>query len=156
LRKALRLLNGRIKGQRSAVNKIGQIKAEKDGLDLVKEILGFVQQRCAALERPKWAGGFVGLTSLQTRMDNICNIVEFPVVRLTPMELFDASSVAPRFTVTFVGERTFNNLPRKFSVTIAGCRENCVHAETQDLALAPAIKPSVGGEVEGFNILVGG
>jgi ferredoxin-nitrite reductase len=88
-------------------------------------------------------------------MDNIRNIVEFPVVRLTPTELFDASSVAPRFTATFVVDRTFTNLPRKFNVTITSCRENSVHAETQYLALMPAIKPSVGREVEGFNILVG-
>ena len=121
-----------------------------------KEILAFVHQCCAELERLKWAGSFVGLTSLQTRMNNIRSIVEFPVVRLTPTELFDASSVAPRLTATFVGDRTFTNLPRKFNVTSTSCRENGVHAETQDLALVPAIKPSVGGEIEGFNRLVGG
>jgi ferredoxin-nitrite reductase len=47
-------------------------------------------------------------------------------------------------------------LPRKFNVTITGCRDNCVHAETQDLALVPAVKTSAGTEVTGFNVLVGG
>jgi ferredoxin-nitrite reductase len=38
----------------------------------------------------------------------------------------------------FVGDKAFTNLPRKFNVTITGCRDNCTHAETQDLTLVPA------------------
>src|SRR5207245_7824341 len=50
----------------------------------------------------------------------------------------------------------FTNLPRKFNVAITGCRENCTHAETQDVALVPATATVEGGRVEGFNVLVGG
>jgi ferredoxin-nitrite reductase len=56
----------------------------------------------------------------------------------------------------FVGDKAFTNLPRKFNVTMTGCRENCVHAETQDLALVPATQTQDGGEIHGFNVLVGG
>jgi ferredoxin-nitrite reductase len=98
----------------------------------------------------------VGLVTLQTGMDNIRNIVGCPVAGLTPNELFDASPVARAFTDAFVGDRAFTNLPRKFNVGITGCRENCTHAETQDIALVPATK-SLGAEVvSGFNVLVGG
>jgi ferredoxin-nitrite reductase len=79
----------------------------------------------------------VGLTSLQTGMDNSCNVVGCPVAGLTTTELFDASSVPRQFTAMFVGDKAFINLYQKFNVTITGCRENCVHAETQDLALVP-------------------
>jgi ferredoxin-nitrite reductase len=56
----------------------------------------------------------------------------------------------------FVGDKAFTNLPRKFNVTITGCRDNCVHAETQDLALVPAVQTVDHAEVAGFNVLVGG
>jgi ferredoxin-nitrite reductase len=98
----------------------------------------------------------VGLTSLQTGMDNIRNVVGCPVAGLTPTELFDASSVARQLTAMFVGDKAFTNLPRKFNVTITGCRDNCVHAETQDLALVPATQSRDGGTIHGFNVLVGG
>ena len=98
----------------------------------------------------------VGLVTLQTGMDNIRNVVGCAVAGLTPNELFDASPVARAFTDTLVGDVAYTNLPRKFNVTITGCRDNCTHAETQDLALVPATK-SLGGEtVHGFNVLVGG
>jgi ferredoxin-nitrite reductase len=98
----------------------------------------------------------VGLTSLQTGMDNIRNVVGCPVAGLTSTELFDASPVARQFTEMFVGDKAFTNLPRKFNVTITGCRDNCVHAETQDLALVPAVQTVDHVQIAGFNVLVGG
>jgi ferredoxin-nitrite reductase len=64
--------------------------------------------------------------------------------------------VARQFTAMFVGDKAFTNLPRKFNVTITGCRDNCTHAETQDLTLVPATQLHDGTEVKGFNVLVGG
>src|SRR5712692_11773234 len=98
----------------------------------------------------------VGLVTLQTGMDNIRNVVGCPVAGLTPDELFDASPVARAFSDLFVGDRAYTNLPRKFNVAITACRENCTHAETQDIALVPATKIIDGVRVEGFNALVGG
>jgi ferredoxin-nitrite reductase len=43
-------------------------------------------------------------------------------------------------------------LPRKFNIAIAGCRDNSVHAETNDLAFVPAYK----NDAIGFNVIVGG
>ncbi|HEY2986733.1 MAG TPA: Rieske 2Fe-2S domain-containing protein [Candidatus Binatia bacterium] len=98
----------------------------------------------------------VGLVSLQTGMDNIRNVVGCPAAGLTPNELFDASPVAREFTQMFVGNKAYTNLPRKFNVTITGCKENCAHAESQDIALTPASKIIDGAEVKGFNVAVGG
>jgi ferredoxin-nitrite reductase len=98
----------------------------------------------------------VGLVSLQTGMDNIRNVVGCPAAGLTPNELFDASAVAREFTQLFVGNKEYTNLPRKFNVTITACKENCTHAETQDLALTPAVKEIEGQEVSGFNVAAGG
>jgi len=98
----------------------------------------------------------VGLVSLQTGMDNIRNVVGCPVAGLTPSELFDASPAVQEFTQMFVGSKAYTNLPRKFNVTITGCKENCTHAESQDIALTPATKEIEGEDVKGFNVAVGG
>jgi len=98
----------------------------------------------------------MGLISLQTGMDNIRNVVGCPVAGLTPNELFDASPVVHEFTQMFVGNKAYTNLPRKFNVTITACKENCTHAESQDIALTPATKEIEASEVKGFNVAVGG
>ena len=98
----------------------------------------------------------VGLVSIQTGMDNIRNVVGCPAAGLTPNELLDASPVAREFTQMFMGNKEYTNLPRKFNVTITGCRENCTHTETQDIGLTPAVKLVDGEEVKGFNVAVGG
>jgi NAD(P)H-dependent nitrite reductase large subunit len=98
----------------------------------------------------------VGLTSLQTGMDNIRNVVGCPVAGLTPHELFDASPVVREYTELFLRNKEYTNLPRKFNVTISGCLEHCTHTETQDLGLVPAVKMIGGEEVKGFNMMAGG
>jgi NAD(P)H-dependent nitrite reductase large subunit len=98
----------------------------------------------------------VGLVSLQTGMDNIRNVIGCPVAGLTRHELFDASPVAQEFTETFLRNKAFTNLPRKFNVGITGCTENCTHSESQDLGLTPAVRTIGGQEVRGFNVAVGG
>ena len=80
-----------------------------------------------------------GLTSLQTGMDNIRGIVGCPVTGLTARELFDTAPIAREFQRLFVGNKAFTNLPRKFNVTITGCPDNCTTAETQDIAMTPAV-----------------
>src|SRR5436305_1429996 len=97
----------------------------------------------------------VDLHSLQTGMDNVRNINGCAFAGVTPDELFDASPVVfelDRIIVGTNGNPEFVNLPRKFNVVITGCRANCTHAESQDVALVPAIQRGIAG----FNILAGG
>jgi NAD(P)H-dependent nitrite reductase large subunit len=98
----------------------------------------------------------VGLASLQTGMDNIRNVIGCPLAGLTPHELLDASPVVQQFTDMFLSNREFTNLPRKFNVLISGCRQQCVHAETQDLALTPAVWGAKDESIAGFNVAAGG
>lgn len=111
-----------------------------------------IEQVPEILERLKKAG----LTTLQTGMDNIRNVVGCPVAGLHAGEIFDASLVAKKFTEIFVGNKEFTNLPRKFNPTITGCPDNCTHTETQDLAMTPAEKEIGGEKVFGFNVMAGG
>jgi len=98
----------------------------------------------------------VGLHSKQTGMDNVRGVCGCPVSGLTPHELFDATPVIREYNDLLIDNKEFTNLPRKFNVTITGCLENCVHAETQDIGLVPAYRELDGEQVNGFNVLVGG
>lgn len=105
----------------------------------------------AALERLETAG----LTTLQTGMDNVRNVMGCPVAGLDPEELIDTTSVVRELNGCFVNNPDFVNLPRKFNIAVVGCREDCAHAAAQDVGLVPAA--ALGGrEVRGFNVLVGG
>lgn len=98
----------------------------------------------------------VGLTSVQSGMDNVRNITGSPVAGIDADELIDTRDIVrdvqDMLTNHGEGNPTFTNLPRKFNIAIAGCRDNSVHAEINDLAFVPAYQDGV----LGFNILVGG
>ena len=101
----------------------------------------------------------VGLTSVQSAMDNIRNITGSPVAGLDANELYDTRELALQvqnlLTNNGEGNPAFTNLPRKFNIAIAGCRDNSTHAEINDLAFVPAFKEE-SKETFGFNVLVGG
>ncbi|MEM9568225.1 MAG: ferredoxin--nitrite reductase [Cyanobacteria bacterium P01_E01_bin.34] len=98
----------------------------------------------------------VGLTSMQSGMDNVRNITGSPVAGLDGDELIDTrplvQAVQDMITNSGEGNYDFTNLPRKFNIAIEGSRDNAVHAEINDIAFVPAEKE---GEL-GFNVLVGG
>lgn len=98
----------------------------------------------------------VGLTSLQTGMDNVRNIMGCPVAGLQSTEVLNGFPLVAALNQHILENREFTNLPRKFNMAVTGCPHNCIEAETQDLALVPARKVIDGEEVAGFNILAGG
>lgn len=97
-----------------------------------------------------------GMTSVQSGVDNVRNVTGSPVAGLEADELIDtrgiARAVQDMITHMGAGNPAFTNLPRKFNIAIAGCRDNSVHAETNDLAFIPAYKE----DRIGFNVIVGG
>ncbi|MCA1992689.1 MAG: ferredoxin--nitrite reductase [Coleofasciculus sp. S288] len=98
----------------------------------------------------------VGLTSVQSGMDNVRNITGSPVAGIEANELIDTRGlvrmVQDMITNNGKGNREFTNLPRKFNIAIEGGRDNSVHAEINDIAFVPAYK---NGHL-GFNVVVGG
>jgi ferredoxin-nitrite reductase len=93
-----------------------------------------------------------GLDSRQTGMDNIRGVTTCPVAGLAEDEVIDTRDLIKQMTDAFVGDWRYANLPRKFNITIIGCRDNCTHSETNDIGFNPATKD---GET-GFNVRVGG
>lgn len=98
----------------------------------------------------------VGLTSMQTGMDNVRNIMTCPVAGLSPDDVVESASVVRALNDEIVGNAAYTNLPRKLNVAVTGCPNNCLHMETQDLALVPAYYDLGHDRCLGFNILVGG
>ena len=86
----------------------------------------------------------VGLTSVQSAMDNIRNITGSPVAGIDANELYDTRDLATQvqnlLTSNGEGNPDFTNLPRKFNIAIACCRDKSTHAEINDLASIPAFK----------------
>ena len=101
----------------------------------------------------------VGLTSVQSGMDNVRNITGDPLAGIDADELFDTrelvAQVQDMITNHGEGNPKFTNLPRKFNIAITGGRDNSVHAEINDLAFVPAYKDESPRQF-GFNVLVGG
>ncbi|MEO1429260.1 MAG: ferredoxin--nitrite reductase [Cyanobacteria bacterium J06632_19] len=98
----------------------------------------------------------VGMTSMQSGMDNVRNITGSPVAGIDGSELIDTRELVQKvqhmITNNGKGNYAFTNLPRKFNIAIEGGRDNSVHAEINDIAFVPAYK----NEKLGFNVLVGG
>ncbi|MBI2766359.1 MAG: ferredoxin--nitrite reductase [Chloroflexi bacterium] len=97
-----------------------------------------------------------GVATLQTGLDNVRNYIGCPLAGIDGVELFDTTPLLAAMAEAHLGKKAYSNLPRKFNVSLAGCREDCGHAQTQDLGFAPATKRIDGRRVAGFNVLVGG
>ena len=93
-----------------------------------------------------------GLTTMSTCGDVTRNITGCPLAGLDANELVDASPLLFEATELLVGNPDFYNLPRKFKISISGCRDWCSYPEINDLAFTPAVR---NGEA-GFSVRVGG
>jgi ferredoxin-nitrite reductase len=96
----------------------------------------------------------VGMTTVQACGDSARNVLCCPVSGLDADEVLDAHPVARAVSDFFTGNREYANLPRKFKLSVTGCREDCAQAEINDIGLWPARLDD--GRTVGFNVLVGG
>ncbi|CAM6116958.1 unnamed protein product [Calypogeia fissa] len=98
----------------------------------------------------------VGLSSLQSGMDNVRNAVGNPLAGIDPHELLDTipyiTALNDYITNNGEGNLTITNLPRKWNVCVVGSHDLYEHPHINDLAYMPAMKD---GKL-GFNLLVGG
>jgi ferredoxin-nitrite reductase len=95
----------------------------------------------------------VGLTTVQACGDSARNVLSCPVSGVDGEEILDALPIARAISDFFTGNREYANLPRKFKMSVTGCREDCAQAEIQDIGMWPA--KAADGTI-GFNVLAGG
>ncbi|KAG6551231.1 hypothetical protein Mapa_007157 [Marchantia paleacea] len=98
----------------------------------------------------------VGLTSIQSGMDNVRNAVGNPIAGIDPHEIIDTRPAIMALNDYIInrgkGNLSITNLPRKWNVCVIGTHDLFEHPHINDLAYIPAMKD---GRM-GFNLLVGG
>jgi sulfite reductase (ferredoxin) len=98
----------------------------------------------------------VGLNTTGACGDVVRNVTGCPVAGVDHDEIVDASPLVREVSQLLAGNAEFYNLPRKFKISITGCRVWCPYPEINDIGLT-AIERTVGGKREvGFSLRVAG
>ena len=95
-----------------------------------------------------------GLVTLGACGDVTRNVTGCPLAGLDADEIADASPLVRAATAMLNGSSEFYNLPRKYKVTITGCRAWCSYPEINDVGLTALRHPETGET--GFALRVGG
>src|SRR5450755_2480611 len=98
----------------------------------------------------------VGLNTTGACGDVVRNVTGGPVAGVDADEIIDASPLVLEASQLLAGNADFYNLPRKFKISITGCRVWCPYPEINDVGLT-AITRTIGGKPEvGFSLRVAG
>jgi sulfite reductase (ferredoxin) len=97
-----------------------------------------------------------GLTTTGACGDVARNITGCPVAGLDAEEIVDASPLALAIDRELGGAAEFYNLPRKFKISITGCKSWCSYPEINDVALTASTRTRHGAIETGFSLRVGG
>ena len=94
----------------------------------------------------------VGLSFTQACGDVWRNVVGCPLAGVDGHELIDSRPLIAELERTFVGDKRFSNLPRKFKVSVSGCLHRCAQHEINDIGLVAVEREGV----IGYDVWVGG
>lgn len=97
-----------------------------------------------------------GLTTTGACGDVTRTITGCPLAGVDAGEVFDASPLALELDRFFVGNADFYNLPRKFKISITGCRSWCSYPEINDVGLTGLFRQRREGPEQGFSLRIGG
>lgn len=98
----------------------------------------------------------VGLTTVGACGDITRNIVGCPVAGIDATEICNALPIAKQVSAYLSGNKEFSNLPRKFKISISGCRLHCAQPQINDIGIY-GIERKISGRYEaGFGLMVGG
>src|SRR3954471_22148866 len=95
----------------------------------------------------------VGLTTHGACGDITRNVVGCTLAGLAHDQVVDGHATAEAIHEYFLHNKLYSNLPRKYKISVTGCREDCARGLINDLALSGAIHED---GTPGFNIRVGG
>jgi sulfite reductase (ferredoxin) len=95
-----------------------------------------------------------GLTTMGACGDDTRNVTGCPLAGVDLDEIADASPLVLDATRLLSGNPAFYNLPRKYKITVTGCRVWCSYPEINDIGLTAVPHPET-GEI-GFSVRVGG
>jgi sulfite reductase (ferredoxin) len=98
----------------------------------------------------------VGLNTTGACGDVTRNVTGCPVAGVDADEICDASPLAFAINEMLAGNAEFYNLPRKFKISISGCRMWCPYPEINDIGLTATTRVHRGHRETGFSLRVGG
>ena len=98
----------------------------------------------------------VGLNTTSACGDVTRNVTGCPVAGVDADEIVDASPLALEASRMLAGNGDFYNLPRKFKISIAGCRVWCPYPEINDVGLTAITRVVRGTPEVGFSLRVAG
>jgi ferredoxin-nitrite reductase len=94
-----------------------------------------------------------GLTVLGACGDITRNVIGCTLAGIGHDQVVDGERTANELHEFFLGNKDYSNLPRKFKISVTGCREDCARGLINDLALSGAVHED---GTAGFNLRVGG
>ncbi|WP_276246251.1 nitrite/sulfite reductase [Haladaptatus sp. YSMS36] len=97
-----------------------------------------------------------GVSTRSSGGDTMRNISGCPVAGKDTHELVETKSILERVRTELRTDNSLANMPRKFNISITGCREGCAQDSINDIGLEPARKEEDGKPVMGFNVRIGG
>lgn len=97
----------------------------------------------------------VGVTSRSAGGDTMRNISGCPVAGKAD-EFVESRPILDEIQEEIRGDDELCNMPRKFNISVSGCRQGCAQDSINDIGLEPAHKFIGGEDVKGFNVRVGG
>lgn len=97
----------------------------------------------------------VGVSSRSAGGDTMRNISGCPVAGKAE-EYIDSRPILDEIQETIRDDDALSSMPRKFNISVSGCRQGCAQDSINDVGLEPAHKFIAGEEVKGFNVRVGG
>lgn len=98
----------------------------------------------------------VDITTSGACGDTTRNVVGCPVAGIDPDEIIDATPQVLEVSKHLTDNREFSNLPRKFKISLSGCRIHCAQPDINCVGVF-GLERKVHGQVEaGFGIKIGG
>ncbi|HXL23271.1 MAG TPA: nitrite reductase [Candidatus Dormibacteraeota bacterium] len=97
-----------------------------------------------------------GLSTTGACGDVARNITGCPLAGLDGHEIIDASPLALEIDRALGGNSEFYNLPRKFKISITGCRHWCTYPEINDIGLTATTRVRDGRQDVGFSLRIAG
>jgi len=97
-----------------------------------------------------------GLNTTGACGDVTRNVTGCPLAGVDADEIIDASPFALAITELLAGKAEFYNLPRKFKISITGCRSWCAYPEINDIGFTATRRKAREREEVGFSLRVAG
>ena len=94
-----------------------------------------------------------GLTTKGACGDITRNVVGCTLAGIGHEQVVDGHATAEAVHEYFLGNKLYSNLPRKYKISITGCREDCARGLINDVALSGVIAPD---GTPGFDLRIGG